>query len=155
MEVGSICNRQVRTIYEDETLINAARRMLNTDTNALVVISREQKLSDPIMMPVALLKDRDIVMGGILVCRDEELCGLRVHDVMSHELVVVYEHTPLDQAFTIMQEHHLHYLPVLNDHGALVGLLSLDQLLAWVAEELNQAADVLAYSAWSGSSLSV
>lgn len=155
MEAGIICNRQVRTIYEDDTLINAARRMLNTDTNALVVISREQKSNQPIKMPVALLKDYDIVMGGMLVCRDEQLRGLRVHDVMSHELFVVYEHTPLDQAFKIMHEHHVHYVPVLDDSGALFGLLSLDQLLAWVAEELNHAAEEFDRDSWYENGLSI
>src|SRR5690554_6131348 len=88
MEARLICNRQVRTIYENDTLINAAKQMLGASTDALVVISREQDLTQPIKMPVALLKERDIIMGGMLVCRDEQLRGLRVHDVMCHELFV-------------------------------------------------------------------
>lgn len=142
MEAGIICNRQVRTIYENDTLINAAKLMLDAGTDALVVISREQDLTQPIKVPVALLKERDIIMGGILVCRDEQLRGLRVHDVMCHELFVVYEHTPLDQAFSIMDEKRLDYLPVLDGSGALIGLLSLTQLLAWVTEELAHTSDV-------------
>ncbi len=143
MEAGMICNRQIRTIYENETLINAAKIMLAAGTDALVVISREQDLTQPIKTPVALLKERDIIMGGMLVRRDEQLRGLRVHDVMCHELFVVYERTSLDQAFSLMDENRLDYLPVLDGSGALFGLLSLTQLLAWVAEELTQSCSTL------------
>lgn len=55
--------------------------------------------------------------------------GVTVADVMSRDLVTVQPETSLDQAVRLMADHHVSGLPVVNDDGKLVGVLSETDLM--------------------------
>ena len=46
-----------------------------------------------------------------------------VRDLMTPRPIFVAPHTPVDEARTLMQQHRIRHLPVL-DHGELVGIVS-------------------------------
>ena len=53
-----------------------------------------------------------------------------IESVMSKELVTILPSGSLADARELMQSNRIHHLPVVNDGGALVGLLTLTDLLA-------------------------
>ena len=50
--------------------------------------------------------------------------------VMSTELITILPQDSLAAARTLMHEHRIHHLPVVDDSGQLVGLLTITDLLA-------------------------
>ncbi|NMG58755.1 CBS domain-containing protein [Geitlerinema sp. P-1104] len=52
-----------------------------------------------------------------------------VADVMSHDPVVVTPETPIQEAIQIIAERRISGLPVVNDQGKLVGMLSETDLM--------------------------
>ncbi len=54
---------------------------------------------------------------------------LTVGDVMTRDVVTISADTPFKQIEQLMDEHHISALPVLNDEGALVGVVSEADLL--------------------------
>lgn len=53
-----------------------------------------------------------------------------IHSVMSTDLITVHPGDSLADARTLMQAHNIHHLPVVDDAGKLVGLLTITNLLA-------------------------
>ncbi|MBA2662657.1 MAG: CBS domain-containing protein [Bradymonadaceae bacterium] len=137
MNAGALCNRHVLTAFEDDSLVEAAHRMLESEVGALVVVRKSER---GLPIPAGVVTDRDIVVGG-LARRDGDLRPLRVKDIITHTVHVAHERTPLEDVLALMREHNVRRLPVVDDEGGLIGLVSLDELLDWIAEELNHAAD--------------
>src|SRR4051794_16809548 len=52
-------------------------------------------------------------------------------DVMSRNVVVVQPDAPLLQAVTLMADHHLSGLPVVDQAGTIVGMISEGDLVRW------------------------
>ncbi|CAH0533059.1 Inosine-5'-monophosphate dehydrogenase [Vibrio stylophorae] len=51
-----------------------------------------------------------------------------VVDYMSHPLITIHQNDGLREAFILMSDAKIRHLPVLNDHGELVGIISERQL---------------------------
>ncbi len=101
------------------TLGAAAVLMAESACGTLPVVSRGQT--------VGMITDRDICMGlGAAQCLPNEL---PVADVMSRPIHVCRENDNLGAALTTMQRERVRRLPVLDDSGALVGILSIDDVL--------------------------
>ena len=63
---------------------------------------------------------------------------------MSTELRTVSEDTPIEQALAVMRAEGVRRLPVVGSKGQLVGVVSLDDILALLAEELGQMGALIA-----------
>jgi CBS domain-containing protein len=61
----------------------------------------------------------------------------KVYDVCTHDLITATPQTPEHQALRTMVDRHIRHLPVLDEGGKLVGMLSLRKLLQHRAEELG------------------
>jgi CBS domain-containing protein len=64
---------------------------------------------------------------------------------MPAELVAVRETDGLGRALALMRAQGVHRLPVIDGAGALVGVLSADDALARLAEELYSLAGMVAH----------
>jgi CBS domain-containing protein len=58
------------------------------------------------------------------VAAAEKICGQKVQDVMTGNPITVIPDTPMREAAALMTEMRLHRLPVVNDQGHLVGVLT-------------------------------
>jgi CBS domain-containing protein len=68
-------------------------------------------------------------------------------DLMSRDVVVVQPDAPLLQAVTVMADHHLSGLPVVDKDGAILGVLSEGDLVRWhegITEKQAHWLDLLA-----------
>ena len=136
MKVGDICSRNVVTVREFDDLTAAARLMRQRHIGYLVVI--EPKLDERSVMPVGVITDRDIVVG--VVARETDPRSLRVGDVMTRQPVLAREDDSVASALHQMREIGARRVPVVDRGGALVGVLSLDDVLDSLAEELTEVA---------------
>lgn len=136
MKAGDICSRNVVTVREFDDLTAAARLMRQRHIGYLVVI--EPKLDERSVMPVGVITDRDIVVG--VVARETDPRSLRVGDVMTRQPVLAREDGSVAAALRQMREIGARRVPVVDRGGALVGVLSLDDVLDSLAEELTEVA---------------
>lgn len=51
-----------------------------------------------------------------------------VRDRMSRPVVTIAAHAALAEALRVMTEHRIHYLPVVDDHAILVGIVNIDDI---------------------------
>ncbi|MDP1571000.1 MAG: CBS domain-containing protein [Vicinamibacterales bacterium] len=124
MTVGDICNRSVVVAPKGEMIVDAAKRMRTSHVGALVVVENRHDRH----VPVGIVTDRDIVISAVAGDPDH-INYLLVSDVMSEDLVTAQEEDSVEAALTQMQERGVRRLPIVNGTGALVGILTLDDIL--------------------------
>jgi CBS domain-containing protein len=138
MNVGSICKRNVVVAPTREMIVDAARRMRMLHVGTVIVVEeREGK-----RMPVGILTDRDIVLS-LVASNAEHLPFLTVKDAMSDDLLTAAEDTSLSDALRLMQERGVRRLPVVDHVGALVGIVTADDVIRFLAEELGQVVKLM------------
>jgi CBS domain-containing protein len=126
MSVGRICLRSVDLADASESVVGAARRMGERGVGTLVVVDQSGR-------PVGIVTDRDLCLRVLAEGRD--VAATRVADVMTATPRTVSEETPIEAALSLMKAGGFRRVPVVDASGALVGILSLDDVLALLAEE--------------------
>jgi len=129
MLIRKLCKRDVVTIAPTASVLEAARLMRAEHVGDVVVIGRDRQ-------PIGILTDRDIVVG--IVAQDvEHLTTLTVQDVLTPEPIVALEDEDAEAALGRMRRSGVRRLPVVDLHGAVVGIFSVDDFLDLLAEELR------------------
>ncbi len=136
MNVVEHCQRNVVTIRPYEDLLAAARLMREKHVGYLVVV--EPAIEDGTYRPVGVLTDRDLVVS--VIAREANPNSLRVEDVMTRKPVVVNAEEPLSAASREMRRLGVRRLPVVGDHGELVGVIALDDVVETLAAQLQDIA---------------
>jgi predicted transcriptional regulator len=90
---------------------------------------------------LGILTDRDIVVE--ILAEDVDLDAVNVGDVMSDQLVTVNQETKLLYAVKLMRIEGIRRLIVINEPGELLGILSVDDLLELVAEQLTDIVSLI------------
>ena len=138
MTIGSICNRNVVVAPHDERVVDAARRMRMLHVGTVIVVEDRGDRR----VPIGILTDRDIVLS--LVAADaEHLPFLTIGDAMSDDPLIGYEDAELSDALKSMQERGVRRLPVVNRDGSLVGIISADDIVRVLAEEIGRLVSLM------------
>ncbi|MCU0814287.1 MAG: CBS domain-containing protein [Burkholderiaceae bacterium] len=131
LDAGAICTRLV-TFAERTMPVNEAAKLMRTHHVGSLVVVDDTPAG---RVPVGMLTDRDIVTT--VVAKDVDPRTLQVQDVMSADLVSVKSDASVIDLLRTMRAKGLRRLPVTDAAGVLVGLVSLDDLLGVVTEELR------------------
>jgi CBS domain-containing protein len=91
--------------------------------------------------PTGMVTDRDLVTKVLALGRDPVTTA--VGDVMSSKIKTVHESTPIEHALSLMRNSRIRRLPVVDEAGVLIGLLSLDDVLELLAEEFKSIGGIL------------
>ena len=139
MKVGQLCQRNAITVQRSDEIAAAARLMRDKHVGFLVVV--EPAATHGALVPVGVITDRDIVVSTIALDVDPKT--LSVGDVMTCKPTVALVEDSIADAICQMRHRGVRRLPVVGDHGHLVGVLSLDDVLTNRADELGAAATVI------------
>jgi CBS domain-containing protein len=137
MAIGEICSRQVIFIRKSESVRQAAQLMREYHVGALVVAEE----SGEKLVPVGILTDRDIAVGIVAKGLDAE--ALSVGEVMTPEPLAVRESAGVSETIELMRTRGVRRLPVVDANGGLVGVVTADDFIDLLAEELNALARMI------------
>jgi CBS domain-containing protein len=138
MTVGQICNRVVVYAFRNTPLPDAAKLMRENHIGSLVIVDE----SDRGRIPVGMLTDRDIAIAVVAQALDPRT--LTAGEVMSGELVTANEQDDMLDTLQRMRRRGIRRVPVLTAAGALAGIVTLDDLLELVAEQLGDVVKAIA-----------
>ena len=136
--IGEICNRNVVTANKDVTIAGAAQLMRQHHIGDVVIVDDENGKR----RPLGMLTDRDIVIEILAMGLDPNV--IAVSDFMSKPLITVRESEGLWETIQHMRFRGVRRIPVVDDAGALTGIISFDDVLAHLADELGHLAKSLA-----------
>ena len=94
-----------------------------------------------------VISDRDLLKNispfvGKLGERPEDrtLLKRRAHQIMTRQLVAVRPNTALRSAARVMLDHKISCLPVVDQHGHCIGIITLRDIVRWAVNELEYPA---------------
>ena len=140
MTVGHFCNREVVICRRESTIVEAAQLMRHHHVGDVVIV--EDREDTPV--PVGIITDRDLVVE--LIADGVDLDTVSVGDVMSYELVTTREDDSIWETLKRMRAQGVRRILVVNEQDGLEGILSLDDVLELLADELSMLAKVPACS---------
>jgi CBS domain-containing protein len=110
------------TVYTvtPETPVNEVARLLVARHIGDVIVVQGNK-------PVGILTDRDLVARVMAAGLDPR--GVKVGQVMSGPLVTIDRQEELGAALTLMTRHGIRRLPIVDEAGRLVSILTMDEML--------------------------
>ena len=135
MNTGSICQVNVVTIAPGQDLAAAARLMREKHVGYLVVA---EETSDGRSKVSGVLTDRDIVVA--VVAREVDPRSLRVGDVMTRNPLLADVHSSVEATLRHMRDVGVRRVPVVDENGSLAGVLSLDDVIDHITEQLSNIA---------------
>jgi CBS domain-containing protein len=99
-----------------------------------VVVAEENR-------PLGVVTDRDLVVRVMANGGDPDKLLLR--DVMSTDPIFLSGPRTLDQLIVAMRDNTIRRVPVVSEEGRLQGLVSMDDLLVLLADQLSALCDVI------------
>ena len=136
MSISEFCNREVVYATRETSIPEAAQLMRQYHVGNLVVVDE----IDGKRVPVGIVTDRDIVIQIIAPSLDLE--DFSVGDIMSPQLVSVQETEGVFETIRLMRTKGIRRIPVVNQKGGLEGIVSADDILDLLAEEMAELAKV-------------
>ena len=131
--LGKICTKPVVTASAQMTVDQAARAMRSKNVGALVVVNAGR--------PVGMLTDRDIVVE--VVARGMDPAEVRVGDVMVKKPVTIRQDLGIFDAARIFAKTGVRRLPVVTASGVLVGVITMDDVVMLLGNEMGHMAGAL------------
>jgi CBS domain-containing protein len=128
MKVEKLMTKDVSTCCPDDTLNEAARIMWERDCGFVPITQ-----SDGSGRVLGIVTDRDICIAAYT--RGTSLKEIRVGDVMSKGVQSCQPNDDLVSAEGLMRRSKIHRLPVVDDAGMLVGVISLADIAREAARE--------------------
>ncbi len=151
LTAANVMSREVTSVTRDTPLSQVVELLLGKLYRAVPVVEDG--------VPVGIISDGDLVRKGGLGVRTDLLRALDkpevrdvlarlaasnkvADDVMTPGPVTVHERTPLPQVAEVMTNRKLKRLPVVDDHGAMVGMVSRVDVLRTAAGGLARESPV-------------
>ncbi|MGX7728344.1 CBS domain-containing protein [Rhodococcus sp. 2H158] len=119
-----IMHRDAVCIGEHDTLETAARRMRELDIGALPICGDDDRLH-------GIITDRDIVLECVAAGGDPS--SMTAGELAQGKPYVVDADADVDRVLTVMEEHRIRRLPVVEEHR-LIGMISEADLATHLPE---------------------
>lgn len=135
MNVGKVCTRKVATISPQDSVVDAARAMRKHHVGNLVVVTERDGHS----VPTGIITDRDLVVG-VIATEAHRLLALSISEIVTGPVITARDDEEVAEVLAKMTEHMIRRIPIVDEHGALVGIFTLDDMLQILAGDVGSIA---------------
>jgi CBS domain-containing protein len=134
MSVLELCDREIAAVSLEATVADAINKMLDHHVGAVAVVDSEYRVA-------GMFTERDVLRKIALSRTGPENTSVR--ELMTTPVEMATRGTGPGEALTTMLERHFRHLPVADDNGKLLGILSIRNLLEWRVEDLSRELESL------------
>lgn len=128
MPLRDIIKNKVVSCARDHKIRDVAELMRSNDVGAILVVEQNQK-------PVGIVTDRDIVIR--CVC-DGLSIDEKVERIMSENVECVSLDAGLHDVIRLMRDRKIRRVPVVDQGGKSMGLVSFGDIVGLLAKELSE-----------------
>jgi len=136
MSIAKIMNKGVHTVYPDKSLFEIQQLMDNKGISHVIVMENR--------VLIGIISDRDIkryrsVQAGTSssTASDEATLRFKAHQIMSRNPIIIKDSSEISEAISIFLDKRIHFLPVVDERGDLVGSISPNDLLRILATMID------------------
>ncbi len=137
MALIDFCRTPVMSVLPNISVAEAAKMMADKNIGSLVVVEENK--------PIGLLTDRDIVLR--VTAQGKNPSQTLVREVMTPHPVVLKEEMGLFEAIESVKGKGVRRLPVVDKEGKLVGILTIDDIVYLLGQEMADIAEIIKQSA--------
>ncbi|WP_423743390.1 CBS domain-containing protein (plasmid) [Haladaptatus sp. SPP-AMP-3] len=131
MPISDIASMEVITAKEETDLVDIASMMSEENVGCVPIVDGER--------PVGIVTDREIALS---LADEADASGRTVGDVMTRDPITIDADASVHDAIERMEDADIRRIPVVEDEE-LVGIVTLDDVLVMLADEMDDAADVI------------
>jgi CBS domain-containing protein len=128
MTAGDVMHRGCTCIAEQQSLIEASRMMYDLGVGALPICGTDERL-------LGMLTDRDIVVKCL--ARGKDPARMRAGEMAQGPLIWVHDHQGVHDVVSVMEEHRVRRVPVLDKDKQLVGMIAQADIARRLGHELT------------------
>lgn len=132
MPVGHLGPTDVVTVDPNESVSETVDRLDSEGVGAIVVTEDDE--------PVGIITDRDIALA---VTGEADVGSESVQSIMTTDPVTLHEDEEAIEISRTIDDHEVRRIPVVDDDGKLTGIVTMDDLVATIGEQLNHVADAI------------
>lgn len=134
MSVLELCDREIAAVGMQATVADAIHKMLDHHVGAVAIVDDEYRVA-------GIFTERDVLRKMSLSNLDPRTTSIR--ELMTTPVEMATCGTGAGEALSIMLERHFRHLPVSDDNGRLLGILSIRNLLEWRVDDLSRELESL------------
>jgi CBS domain-containing protein len=138
MPISEICTREVAVADRAMTILEAAQAMRKQHAGNLVVVEEQNGKR----VPVGIVTDRDIVVSVVATKLDPSI--FTVGDLVMQKLTTCQEDEGILECVRRMRIKGIRRMPVVDSDGSLVGIVTVDDIVQMLAEEMNAIGKLIA-----------
>ena len=121
------CDEGPATVPALATVEDAIQTMLDKSVGAVAVVDDDGIVA-------GMFTERDVLAKFALSGRDPKTTPVR--DLMSPMVEMATEETTPGEALAVMMERHYRHMPVVDDHGKVLGICSIRNILEARVDDL-------------------
>jgi CBS domain-containing protein len=128
MSLENFCRKPVVKILPERNVAEACRVMEENNIGCLIV-ENDGKLC-------GIITDRDIALKVAGVLRDPQ--KTTVKEIMTTDPIRISVDKDLRHLTSLMHAFHVRRVPIVNGHDTIVGIITLDDIIALIANEMSE-----------------
>lgn len=128
LSVSELIKRPPVTVDQAATLLEAARVMASNNIGSVIVTSAGEI--------AGIFTERDLVKA---IAAGASLSD-RVERYMTRRLITIGHKEPVSRAMELMGKHGIRHLPVVDERGKLIGVISVRDIVEWTRTVMGEKA---------------
>jgi CBS domain-containing protein len=120
MNILEMCDSEAATVPLEATAEQAIRTMLDQRVGAVAVVDENFRVA-------GIFTERDVLRR--LALKENDPRKIAVREVMTTPVEMATRATSASEALATMVERHYRHLPIVDDDGRLLGMLSIRNVL--------------------------
>lgn len=137
MSVGNVCNREVIVADRSDNLVDVAKLMRRYHVGSIIVVEHDKDG----VRPIGIVTDRDLVVE--VLAEEVDCSTVALEDVMSPAPFTAQEQDDLYDVIEAMRTKGVRRVPVVDREGLLVGVLTVDDVLWNLSQELGNIVSLI------------
>lgn len=137
MRVGEFCVREVIECTRKTSALELSQIMRQSHVGDVVVVDQPNGKK----IAVGIVTDRDLAVEVMANERDPAL--VTAGDLIGRKLITVGEGSDVYETAELMRYEGVRRVPVVDDQGGLAGIVTMDDLLRIIGEQLALLAQVI------------
>ena len=137
MRVGDVCTRPVIQCATDTSALEIAQLMRTSHIGAVIVVDR----SNGEHVAAGIVTDRDLVVQ--VMAEDADATRITAGELIRSPLITAADGDDVNDTLELMAFNGVRRIPVVNEYGTPVGIVTFDDLLKLTAGQLAALGKVI------------
>lgn len=127
MGLVKCCREQVVAVSPDTPAVEVARIMGEKNVGSVVIVTGDNR-------PAGVITDRDLVVR--IMARGVDPGEVRAGEIPNRDVITFRDSMGIYEAIQKMAAETIRRMPVVDDDGKLIGIVTMDDIIRMLGEEM-------------------